>query len=122
MLEIILSTLVLLLLPLTMVICGAWFIKSPPEMSSGIGYRTGRSMISADTWIAAHRICGKLWLAAGVITLVLAILGGVFMAVAGLETDKQLFNFILIEETVQLAFLLGALPLTERKLKKLFNI
>ncbi len=122
MLGIICAALSLILVPLTMVICGGWFIKSPPDPESGIGYRTRRSLYSADTWIAAHRICGRIWLFAGIVSLITAVLGGVFMAVKGLETDDGLYNVILIEEAVQLALLLGAIPVTESRLKKMFHI
>ncbi|MGN1100758.1 MAG: SdpI family protein [Huintestinicola sp.] len=116
------SVLSLLTVPLTMVICGTWFIKSPPEPESGIGYRTRRSMTSAETRLAAHRICGRIWLTAGIVTPVIAVLGGVFAAVKGLEADGRLYDLILIEEAVQLALLLGAIPLTESRLKKIFHI
>lgn len=122
MFEIIFTSFFMLLLPLTMVICGVWFIKSPPEPDSGIGYRTRRSMASADTWLAAHRICGRIWLISGIITLVIAILGGIFMAVTGMEADGRLYNVLLIEEAVQLALMLGAIPMTESRLKKTFHI
>ena len=51
-----------LILPLTMVICGGWFLSSPPDMNDIVGYRTKRSMASPKCWAAAHRICGSLWL------------------------------------------------------------
>lgn len=121
MFEIIITTLFMLLLPLTMVICGGWFIKSPPEPESGIGYRTRRSLTSAETWLAAHRICGRIWLISGIVTLVIAVIGGVFAVVTGMETNKGLYNFILIEEAVQLALMLGAIPVTESRLKKMFH-
>lgn len=122
MFEIIITSVFMLLLPLTMVICGVWFIKSPPEPESGIGYRTRRSMTSADTWLAAHRICGRIWLISGIITLLITLIGCVFAVAAGMNADKGFYNFVLIEEAVQLALLLGAIPVTESRLKKLFHI
>ncbi|MGN0637579.1 MAG: SdpI family protein [Huintestinicola sp.] len=122
MFEIIFTSLFMLLLPLTMVICGGCFLRSPPEPESGIGYRTRRSMTSAETWLAAHRICGRLWLISGIVTLIIALIGGVFAVVTGMEADGRLYNVMLIEEAVQLALLLGAIPVTESRLKKMFHI
>ena len=122
MFEIIFTSLFMLLLPLTMVICGTWFIKSPPEPESGIGYKTRRSMTSAETWLAAHRICGRYWLIAGIVTLIITLIGGILMAVTGLEANGRLYNILLIEEAVQLALMLGAIPVTESRLKKIFHI
>lgn len=111
----------LLLLPLTMVICGAWFLKSPPDMDSGIGYRTSRSMSSPQAWVVAHRICGKFWLIFGIITLIGTLLGGGYAIFSLADTDDAIYNVILIAEGVQLFFLLLALPVTEGRLKKLFH-
>lgn len=99
-----------LILPLTMVICGGWFLSSPPDMNDIVGYRTKRSMASPRCWAAAHRICGSLWLGFGI-----------FSAVKVKEPDNGFYFFILGEEAFQLAFMLGAIALTEARLKKLFK-
>ena len=106
------TVITLLLMPLTMIICGAWFLKSPPEMDSGIGYRTSRSMSSPAAWIAAHRICGKYWLIFGIITLIGTLLCGGYAIFSLADTDEAIYNVILIVEGVQLLFLLLALPIT----------
>ena len=115
------AVIILLLMPLTMIICGAWFIKSPPEMDSGIGYRTSRSMSSPAAWIAAHRICGKYWLIFGIITFIGTLLGGGYAILSLADTDEAIYNVILIAEGVQLFFLLLAIPITESRLKKIFR-
>lgn len=112
----------LLLMPLAMIICGAWFIKSPPEPDSGIGYRTSRSMSSPAAWIAAHSISGKYWLISGLITLIGTLLGGGYAILSLADSDDAIYNVILIAEGIQLFFLLLVIPITEFRLKKMFHI
>lgn len=110
-----------LILPLTMVICGGWFLNSPPDMNDIVGYRTRRSMASPKCWAAAHRICGKLWLVFGMITGIIAVICGIFSAVKIKEANDGFYFFILGEDVFQLAFMLGAIALTEARLKKNFH-
>lgn len=110
-----------LILPLTMVICGGWFLSSPPDMNGIVGYRTKRSMASPKCWAAAHRICGSLWLGFGIFTGIFAVISGIFSAVKVKEPDNGFYFFILGEEAFQLAFMLGAIALTEARLKKIFH-
>lgn len=111
-----------LLLPLTMVICGVWFLNSPPDMNDVVGYRTRRSMASPKCWAAAHRICGKLWLGFGIFTGIIAIICGIFSALKVKEAGNAFCFFILGEEAFQLIFMLGAIPITEARLKSIFHI
>ncbi len=110
-----------LILPLTMVICGRWFLFDPPDMNDIVGYRTKRSMSSPKCWVAAHRICGKLWLGSGIFTGIFAVVCGIFSALKIKEADNGFYFFILGEEAFQLVFMLGAIALTEARLKKLFK-
>lgn len=110
-----------LILPLTMVICGGWFLSSPPDMNDIVGYRTKRSMASPRCWAATHRICGSLWLGFGIFTGIFAVISGIFSAIKVKEPDNGFYFFILGEEAFQLAFMLGAIALTEARLKKLFK-
>ena len=61
--------------PLTMLILGRRFMRSPPqEISAAFGYRTNRSCQNRDTWEFAHRFCGRLWYRWGLILLPLSVL------------------------------------------------
>lgn len=110
-----------LILPLTMVICGGWFLSSPPDMNGIVGYRTKRSIASPRCWAAAHRICGSLWLGFGIFTGIFAVISGIFSAIKVNDADNGFYFFILGEEAFQLAFMLGAIALTEARLKKIFH-
>lgn len=110
-----------LILPLTMVICGGWFLSRPPDMNDIVGYRTKRSMASPRCWAAAHRICGSLWLGFGIFTGIFAVISGIFSAIKVKDADNGFYFFILGEEAFQLAFMLGAIALTEARLKKIFH-
>lgn len=64
-----------LVAPLTMLIFGRRFMRSPPqEISAAFGYRTNRSCQNHDTWEFAHRFCGRLWYGWGLILLPLSVL------------------------------------------------
>lgn len=110
-----------MILPLTMVICGGWFLSSPPDMNDIVGYRTRRSMASPRCWAAAHRICGSLWLGFGIFTGIFSVISGIFSAIKVNDADNGFYFFILGEEAFQLAFMLGAIALTEARLKKIFH-
>ena len=80
-----------LILPLTMVICGGWFLSSPPDINGIVGYRTKRSMASPKCWAAAHKICGSLWLGFGIFTGIFAVISGIFSAVKVKEPDNGFY-------------------------------
>ena len=64
-----------LLAPLIMIGFGWRFMKKPPKDINGLyGYRTSMSMKNPDTWDFAHRTCGRIWLAVGLVMLALAVL------------------------------------------------
>ena len=51
-----------LILPLSMVFLGRYFVRhAPGNINMLFGYRTARSMKNQDTWQFAHRYFGKLW-------------------------------------------------------------
>lgn len=51
-----------LLIPLTMIGFGRYFLKSAPkEINVIFGYRTTMSMKNRDIWEFAHRYCGILF-------------------------------------------------------------
>ena len=71
-----------LLLPFTMIGFGKYFLKTAPKnINIVFGYRTSMSMKNKDTWIFAHKYCGKIWFISGLIMLPLSIV--VMMLVIG---------------------------------------
>ena len=64
-----------LLIPLTMIGFGRYFIKRvPKEINAVFGYRTSMSMKSKDTWEFAHKYCGRIWYFSGLIMLPITVI------------------------------------------------
>ena len=60
--------------PILMLVTGIVFQKhAPKEINGFIGYRTRRSMQSQEAWDYANKRMGEIWLALGVILLVVSI-------------------------------------------------
>ena len=60
-----------LLIPTSMIVIGAIYVKRPPKNINIIyGYRTTRSMKSQEAWEFANRLIGKYWLIIGLIMIV----------------------------------------------------
>lgn len=108
----------LLLIPITMIGFGKYFIKSAPkEINMGFGYRTSMSMKNQETWQFAHNYCGKIWYNAGKILLISVL--AMFLAI-GKDKDT-IGNLGLIILGVQLIPLIGVIFPTERALKRKFD-
>ena len=61
-------------MPILMLVIGIVFQKhAPKEINGFIGYRTRRSMQSQEAWDYANKRMGEIWLALGVILLVVSI-------------------------------------------------
>lgn len=108
-----------LLIPLTMVGFGKYFIKNTPkEINMIFGYRTTMSMKNKDTWAFAHKYCGKLWLKLGYILLVASAIA-MFVVIG---KDKNVIgSFGGIVCGVQMVFLIGTIFTTEKALRKTFD-
>ncbi|MGG7078556.1 SdpI family protein [Clostridium sardiniense] len=108
-----------LLIPITMVGFGKYFIKhAPKEINEVFGYRTSMSMKNKDTWEFAHHYFGKLWLTIGWIMLVISAIAMLF--VIGRDEDVVgTFGGILCG--IQLVLLIGPIFPTERALKRNFD-
>ena len=64
-----------LLIPALMIGFGYLFRKRPPKTVNYLfGYRTTRSMKNQDTWLFAHRYCGRLWFRWGLVLLPFTVL------------------------------------------------
>lgn len=108
-----------LLIPITMVGFGKYFIKNAPkEINDFFGYRTSMSMKNKDTWEFAHHYCGKLWLTIGWIMLVISAIAMLFV-IGRNEDVVGTFGGILCG--IQMVFLVGSIFPTERALKKKFD-
>lgn len=102
-----------------MIIYGRMMWKHPPKKINGLsGYRTSRSMKNMETWIFAHKYCGKLWWIIGWITLIPSIIIPIPFYAAS-ENAIGIVGGILV--TVQVIVLIYSIIPTERALKKTFT-
>ena len=82
-----------LLIPLVMLFAGRMMQHHPPrKINFVLGYRTARSMKNRETWVFAHRECGRLWQRWGwveliaTVVLMLLFLGEKFVVEKKLQT------------------------------------
>ncbi len=108
-----------LLIPLIMVGFGKYFSKTAPkDINMLFGYRTSMSMKNEDTWIFAHKYCGKIWLISGLIMLPLSIVA-MLLVVGGSEDVVGTIGVILCN--IQIISIIVSIILTEKALKKTFD-
>lgn len=108
-----------LLIPITMLGFGKYFVNGGPKNISGaFGYRTSMSMKNKDTWQFAHKYCGRLWLKLGWLALLIAIIS--MMLVMGKDDDTVGYVGG-IACLIQTLFLVIPTFPTERALKRNFD-
>ena len=108
-----------LLIPLTMIGFGHYFMKSGPKKVNYIfGYRTVMSMKNNETWEFAHRYCGKRWFVTGWFILLPTLAGMLF--VMGKDAN-EVGTFGGLMTGIQVLFLLGPIVSTEIALRKKFD-
>lgn len=108
-----------LLIPLALVILGAYFRKNTPKNINHLfGYRTVRSMKNKDTWSFAHKYFGKVWIITGLILLPMAVVAMLPLLGKDNETVGIFGSVICVVEMIPL---LISIALTENALKKNFN-
>lgn len=108
-----------LLIPVTMIVFGKYFIRSAPkEINSLFGYRTTMSMKNKGTWNFAHNYCGNLWWKCGLCVLIATIIGMIFV-IEKAENIVGITGGVICG--VQLVFLIGSIVPTEVALKKKFD-
>ena len=108
-----------LLIPVTMIGFGRYFLKQAPgTINWAFGYRTEMSMKNKDTWEFAHNYIGKLWYRIGLILLPLSIIPMLFVLGKDKDTVGNLGAAITM---LQLVFLIVPIFPTERALKKNFD-
>lgn len=111
--------LMILLIPLTMIVFGIYFlIKPPKEIKSSFGYRTSMSMKNRDTWEFAHKCCGRMWFVCGTVMLPVSL---IVMLFSFSEEVGTVGAFGAIVCFVQFIPVLGSIFLVERALKKAFD-
>ena len=108
-----------LLIPFVMIYFGKVFLNTPPKKINELfGYRTTMSMKNNDTWIFAHKYCGKLWFKLGIGLLPISILPLL------LVFDKSIGTIGLIGGIVcgvQCILMMASIIPTEIALKKTFD-
>lgn len=108
-----------LLIPLMMLGFSRRFQTHPPKsINSFYGYRTARSMKNRQTWDFAHRVCGKIWLRAGIILLLVSL---VVMLLARSWSEERIELCCLLVTVLQLVVLVGSILPVERALKHNFD-
>ena len=108
-----------LLVPLTMIGFGRYFLKQAPGAINWVfGYRTEMSMKNKDTWEFAHNYIGKLWYRIGLILLPVSVISMLF--VLG-KNEDIVGNLGATLTMLQLVFLIVPIFPTERALKKTFD-
>lgn len=107
------------IIPLTMIVIGCYFIKkAPKKINLAFGYRTTMSMKNKDTWEIAHHYSGLLWRAVGLILLIVTIIAMPF-SIGKTEDFVGAFGGILCG--IQLVFLVASIFPVEIALKKTFD-
>ena len=108
-----------LLLPSIMIGFGKYFSKNAPKNINMIfGYRTSMSIKNKETWIFAHKYCGKIWFFRGLIMLPLSV-AVMLLVVGGSENIVGTVGVILcILQTIPIII---SIILTEKALEKTFD-
>lgn len=108
-----------LIIPLSMIGFGKYFLKNTPkEINSVFGYRTTMSMKNRDTWDFAHKYFGKIWYICGLVLLPFSIILMFFV----LGQNKDVIGFLgIILCFIQIIPLIGSIFPTEKALKKNFD-
>ncbi|MCI7275682.1 MAG: SdpI family protein [Lachnospiraceae bacterium] len=100
------------LIPILILVIGIIFQKhAPKEINGFIGYRTRRSMQSQEAWDYANKRMGEIWLALGVILLVVTIPLSLLLGENGVAV-------LVIAQTI--ALILSIIPV-EMELKAKFD-
>lgn len=108
-----------MLIPLTMIGFGKYFMRhAPKEINAVFGYRTSMSMKNKDTWEFAHRYCGRLWYRCGSVLLPVSAAAMLFTVGKSENVTGTVAAFVC---TLQIVFLIGSIYPTEKALKQNFD-
>ena len=107
------------LIPVTMMGFGRYFMKKAPrEINPLFGYRTPMSMKNRDTWVFAHRYCGKLWWTCGLALLPVTAVSLLLVLGRTADVVGTVGGAVCLLQIIPLA---GVIIPTERALKKTFD-
>ena len=108
-----------LLIPLTMIGFGKFFLtKVPKNINAVFGYRTTMSMKNRDTWEYAHKYCGKLWFRCGLVLLPLSVIPLIFVLDGSIDEIGIVGGVV---SAIQLVPFVGSIFPTEAALKRTFD-
>ena len=108
-----------LLIPVIMIFFGLRFCRSAPkEINFIFGYRTEMSMKNRDTWEFAHRLCGRIWLWTGAISLPLLLTPPFFFLHGDKDTLGTLGSVLIF---VGLGLMIAVIPIVEIALRHTFD-
>ena len=108
-----------LLMPLTMLVIGKYFMKNvPTEINMLYGYRTSMSMKNKDTWEFAHKYFGRIWYICGLVTLPITVV--LMILLIGKDEDSIGF-FSSAIMVVQLIIVIYPIFPTEKALRNNFD-
>ncbi len=108
-----------LICPLIMLMASVLFLKGGTEnINPWCGYRTEMSMKNKETWIFAHKHCGKLWRKWGLILFIFTIV--LFVGIIG-QNEMTVSIVGLLLCVVQVIVLTASVFPTEAALKKNFD-
>lgn len=108
-----------LLIPITMLAAGKYFLNGGPKEINGIiGYRTSMSMMNKDTWKFAHQYCGKLWYRFGLLLLPVTVIA--MLCVLG-KTEDEVGTVGGVVCFLQMIPLVGSIIPTEKALRRTFD-
>lgn len=108
-----------LVLPVSMIGFGKYFMKSPPkEINSAFGYRTSMSMKNRETWEFAHKYFGRIWYICGWIVLPFSIISMLPVMGKGPDCVGTVGGIVC---GIQLILFVGGIFPTEMALRKRFH-
>lgn len=108
-----------LLIPISTIILGIYFVKKGCYTPNGIfGYRTNMSTKNSQTWFFAHKYIGKLWIIIGIVILPLSIISLLFVIGKDSNTVGTVGGIICI---IQIVLMILPIFPTEKQLNRYFD-
>lgn len=112
---------VIIIIPVAVSLGGVILINcAKSDINSTVGYRTKRSMTSKETWAFANRNCGILWLAGGIISVVLSVTVPLILYILKNDSAGLLAGVIIL--VLQIVALILSIVKTEKNLSDNFDI
>lgn len=107
------------ILPFLIILFGVISYRFTPKKINGFfGFRTEQSMKNDETWIFAHKYCGKLWMKLGIGML---ITSAIIFAFLRIQTEDMMgVGMILLIMIQTIALIISVIP-TQKALRKIFD-